>query len=318
MPLGAIASLGAGAMSAISNYFTNQRTNDTNIALQESANAANRQLAAEQRQWDLEMWNRQNAYNDPSAQMSRLRAAGINPALAYADGNMMNEAAPAQAAAGSRDAAARVQSYYLDPLMMAQVANLNAQTQKTETETDIQRTKLPYEIQQLKVGVDQINADIQAKYQSIQNMSAEQKLTEQKTITESFNRELADKRYQLDCEQVAQSIKESISREGLNNASKVVQDSISKLNGQKFDYLMRANALTLVGLQWDNEIKETLHQLNIDEHNINELNKEILGFEVNAGKLDDYYNKLEYQSRGTTTTTIVQCAKRAVRAVTGK
>ena len=34
-------------------------------------------------QRNLEMWNKQNAYNSPSAQMARLQAAGLNPNLAY-------------------------------------------------------------------------------------------------------------------------------------------------------------------------------------------------------------------------------------------
>lgn len=35
--------------------------------------------------WDntLDLWNKQNAYNAPSAQRQRLEAAGLNPALAY-------------------------------------------------------------------------------------------------------------------------------------------------------------------------------------------------------------------------------------------
>lgn len=41
-----------------------------------------------QRQYDdnLRLWNMQNAYNDPKAQMERLRAAGLNPMLMYGKG----------------------------------------------------------------------------------------------------------------------------------------------------------------------------------------------------------------------------------------
>lgn len=127
-----------GVAAAISNYFSNRETNATNLQIQQETNAANRELAERQNQWNLEMWNRQNAYNDPSAQMSRLRAAGINPALAVTNGSMMNEAAPAPEAAGSRDQAAKMQSYYLDPLTMAQIGLIQAQTRKTDSETTYQ------------------------------------------------------------------------------------------------------------------------------------------------------------------------------------
>ena len=39
-----------------------------------------------------EAWNREIAYNDPKAQMQRLRNAGINPHLAYMQGGMNNAA----------------------------------------------------------------------------------------------------------------------------------------------------------------------------------------------------------------------------------
>ena len=45
-------------------------------------NSLNKELAYQQNEWNLQQWNRQNAYNDPSAQMARFRAAGINPYFA--------------------------------------------------------------------------------------------------------------------------------------------------------------------------------------------------------------------------------------------
>lgn len=43
-----------------------------------------------QNQFNLDMWNRTNAYNSPSSIMERLRQAGLNPNLAYGDlGNGM-------------------------------------------------------------------------------------------------------------------------------------------------------------------------------------------------------------------------------------
>lgn len=42
-------------------------------------NAANLQLAREQRDWDLAQWNRENEYNSASAQLARWQAAGFSP-----------------------------------------------------------------------------------------------------------------------------------------------------------------------------------------------------------------------------------------------
>lgn len=49
---------------------------------------ANISLAEDEFKRNKEMWNLQNAYNDPSAQMQRLRAAGLNPNLVYGTGNV--------------------------------------------------------------------------------------------------------------------------------------------------------------------------------------------------------------------------------------
>lgn len=42
-----------------------------------------REMYARQHGDSIAFWNMQNAYNDPSAQMKRLQAAGLNPALIY-------------------------------------------------------------------------------------------------------------------------------------------------------------------------------------------------------------------------------------------
>lgn len=45
-------------------------------------------LQREQREFDYRMWKENNEYNTPANQVSRLRAAGINPALALTNGSL--------------------------------------------------------------------------------------------------------------------------------------------------------------------------------------------------------------------------------------
>lgn len=45
-------------------------------------------MANQQNQWNLDQWNRENEYNSPSAQMSRMEAAGINPYNAASSGQI--------------------------------------------------------------------------------------------------------------------------------------------------------------------------------------------------------------------------------------
>ena len=50
------------------------------------SNSNNLHLAQEQREYDYKMWKENNAYNTPSKQVERLRAAGLNPAFAMENG----------------------------------------------------------------------------------------------------------------------------------------------------------------------------------------------------------------------------------------
>src|SRR5882672_8403832 len=49
--------------------------------------AANKQQSEYAYSQDLAMWNRQNDYNSPANQMSRFKAAGLNPNMIYGSGS---------------------------------------------------------------------------------------------------------------------------------------------------------------------------------------------------------------------------------------
>lgn len=72
------AAIGAGA-SLIGGLFNNKSQSDTN--------KANMELAKYQNDFNLDMWNRNNEYNTPQAQMARYQAAGLNPNLIYGNGS---------------------------------------------------------------------------------------------------------------------------------------------------------------------------------------------------------------------------------------
>lgn len=72
--LGGLFGLGGSAMGAKA----------AQKAVQEQ-NKGNMELAKYQYQQNLEQWNRENEYNTPTAQMERLKAAGLNPNLMYGD-----------------------------------------------------------------------------------------------------------------------------------------------------------------------------------------------------------------------------------------
>lgn len=73
-----VAALGAAIASAVS---TN-RVNNTNAELSRDQMAFQEEENRKSEQWQEKMWQANNAYNTPSAVMSRYAAAGVNPYLA--------------------------------------------------------------------------------------------------------------------------------------------------------------------------------------------------------------------------------------------
>lgn len=71
----ALSSLGGVAQSLI-----DRKTSQQNLRMEQDYNAA---AAATAYARDVEMWNRQNAYNTPEAQMKRYEEAGLNKHLIY-------------------------------------------------------------------------------------------------------------------------------------------------------------------------------------------------------------------------------------------
>ena len=61
---------GLGAVTGLGSVAANLVSNSSNV-----------KLAREQREHDLRMWNLNNEYNKPAAQVRRLRDAGLNPGL---------------------------------------------------------------------------------------------------------------------------------------------------------------------------------------------------------------------------------------------
>lgn len=81
------AALIGGAASTVGSLF--------NVFGQKKANDANMELAKYQYEKNLEQWYRENEYNLPINQVARLRAAGINPVMAFSGGSTSGNVAAA-------------------------------------------------------------------------------------------------------------------------------------------------------------------------------------------------------------------------------
>lgn len=87
---------GSGVLgSVIGGIFGNKSqksANAANIQINRENNAFNERMMREQDALNYGAWKRQNAYNTPSAQVQRLREAGLNPYLMMSNGNQIGSA----------------------------------------------------------------------------------------------------------------------------------------------------------------------------------------------------------------------------------
>lgn len=86
MPLGALLPIAMGAASLIGGAITNRRNRKAQIEQNYQDREHEKYMYTWQRHDALADWNRENAYNSPEQQMTRLRQAGLNPHLVYGKG----------------------------------------------------------------------------------------------------------------------------------------------------------------------------------------------------------------------------------------
>lgn len=108
------------------------------------------------RDYNTEMWNKNNEYNTITNQMQRFKDAGVNPHLAYQNGSPMNTSnAPASSNASSMPAgvAPRFETGQIlqAMLMKSQIQNVEADTEKKRAEASNigQNTQNQYTINEL-------------------------------------------------------------------------------------------------------------------------------------------------------------------------
>lgn len=78
---------GIAAIGGIYDSYQNRKVSRENTDKTIAAQKAESELAYQR---SIEMWNRQNEYNTPAAQMARFKAGGLNPHLIYGQGSPGN------------------------------------------------------------------------------------------------------------------------------------------------------------------------------------------------------------------------------------
>lgn len=200
-----ISGLGGLLGNAMTGY-SQHETNQTNLRIARETNAQNYKL-----------WQENNAYNTPSAQMARLKAAGLNPNQIYGNISSGNSSSPATAQGAVMKSAkfgdfgsnAAVMSYLQGQMQKSTISLQDTQSDKNKAETNktnveslnLQKDGLlkdityyqklfdyfrsnnlfPLERRQLEVSIDQKKRDIARIDATINNLNASTSRTQVET-----------------------------------------------------------------------------------------------------------------------------------------
>lgn len=289
-----------------------------------SANQARKNRKFQERMYNKQVednrenWRMQNEYNLPSAQMQRLKDAGLNPLLMYGSGGVSNTAT-SPAAGGSLPSGSAAsanfhtnfgQAMYQAAMMREQIGLMRAERDKTEkesekiaSETDWQNienrfSKETYDIRRaikygdwdyLKTSMDQMRTDM---YNSSQ-------ITTQQVLSMIQGRQYEIKRFNLDektiGEQLLQGWKHLSNEKTQANAAwksasaamlnALTQQNISKWQigaiAQDIYYKSRMQPLYEKALSLDNMLKRWdthLRKATLTEKQVNTFNQKMKNF----------------------------------------
>ena len=264
---------GTQLFGGIANAFGQSSANRTNVKLQREAQA-----------WQESMWNKQNEYNTPAAQIQRMRDAGLNPALMYSQGNVGNaesvKAVPpaqVQPITGLGNGISSAGDAIADGLIkLEQVKQMRAQTNLLEAKVVHERNSTldPFEYRAIWDAKNEL-ARKQSQYYD--SKTAWQDIYNQHTPTLLYNRqrqgELYNNKLQQDMAvQVAMlSLKalETRAQVQLNSAQTGYYQQMVKLMAQKYNYLEQLNPLQIQAINQ----KLVIGAKDIDWYNTNEYMK---------------------------------------------
>lgn len=292
--LGGIGTLGAGIASSISNYKSVQATNKAQM-----------DLAKYQADRNLELWNLNNEYNTPQAQMERYKAAGLNPNLIYGEGTSSsgNSSSPANGFVAPSLHAPKVDTSFV-PTAAQQIMNglnIASAVRKADSETamnyqslaNLQQDESIKRIKVLREEVALANDKTQREYLAdrlsaeIANLDSRTHQSESSAFLVDSNRRLLEAQRPFLVEEARERVRSLMSQTNVNHLRAIGLDIDNQYKSDMF-------SARIANLLADAELKGTYASLN--EYG-SELKKILLdsGLDISG---DEFDRMLYASSRG--------------------
>ena len=217
MPLteAAATALSAG-IGFLGNLFGSERSGQYNAREAQKNRDFQERMYNQQVQDNINFWKMQQAYNLPSAQLERIREAGLSPLLLYGEGGLSGNLASQAPQAAQAPHGSQASNQFRTPIEMANLALVKAQADALRADAESKRQEVQESKQReanyaqdvlLKRLTKDINVAIRYRDYDFLNSSISQiqndiynskMITTQNVLTLMQGREYQIKNYQLD------------------------------------------------------------------------------------------------------------------------
>lgn len=228
------ASLAGNAIGASSQ----SSTNEANVEINRQNNQFNADQAAMQRQWQTDMWNRNNRYNSPNEMISR----GLNPFIGSNVGAGVSKSPASGGVAASAAPAPSLQAFRPDFSDVGTALASMAQARASMINAEQNAALTPYKMQQILGDTNYRNIGVgQSGYWNASTGRASALLDQSKEYQELKNMEFAGR---LTKAQEAQILLDSEAQQTLNKYLDEQQQADLFIKGQTLANLYAQGALT--------------------------------------------------------------------------
>ena len=236
--LGGIIAAGASLAGNAIGASSQSSTNDANVEINRQNNQFNADQAAMQRQWQADMWNRNNRYNSPNEMISR----GLNPFIGSNVGAGVSKAPASGGAAATASPSPSLQAFRPDFSDVGSALASMAQARASMINAEQNAALTPYRINQILGDTNYRNIGVgQSGYWNASTGRTSALLDQSKEYQELKNMEFAGR---LTSAQESQILLDSKAQQILNKYLDDQQQADLFIKGQTLSNLYAQGALS--------------------------------------------------------------------------